>query len=109
MLEITDTFPVFLGFWKGLKDLALEDQIRLWSNEYMANWPELLFLQIEDYQKQGVDWLSVAQTKVFPYLAERMSSIIQAHENLVVELPRVYDLACARLGMTQDLLRRWSS
>lgn len=104
MLEITDTFPVFLRLWNTLKDLALEDQIPLWSDEYMANWPELLFLQIEDYQEQGVDWLSAAQTRVFPYLAERMSSIIQAHENLVVELPRMYDLARARLGMTQDLL-----
>ncbi|HHY35298.1 MAG TPA: hypothetical protein GX510_06670 [Firmicutes bacterium] len=104
MLEIIDTFPAFLELWERSKDLALEEQIRLWSDEYMANWPELRFLQIEDYRKQGVDWLDVARTRVFPYLARRMPSIIQAHENLVVELPRVYDLAGTRLGMTQDLL-----
>jgi hypothetical protein len=100
MLEIVDTFPAFLAYWEKARGLPLEVQIERWEGDYLSPWPELLVLQIEDYREQEIDWRAIAQEKVFPHLAERLSAMQVAHENLLALGGSVYERALKRLGVS---------
>jgi hypothetical protein len=47
----------------------------------MAQWPELLAKQIEDYATQGLDWRQIAHERVFLYLDERLAAVQETHVN----------------------------
>jgi hypothetical protein len=81
--EFVDTFPAFLTYWIEVQDNPLDDQIEGWAKGYMSLWSELLAKQIEDYSSQNLDWRQIAREKVFPYLAERLPAMHQAHQNLL--------------------------
>jgi len=83
MVEIIDTFPAFLEYWEDAEHLTPEQQIESWARQYLWPWPELLAIQAEDYNSQGLDWRQVAREKVFPNLAERLPAMRAAHANLL--------------------------
>ncbi len=82
-IEVIDTFPAFLNYWADAQGKPLEDQIELWASVYMAGWPELLAMQIQDYVGQDLDWKQVAKERVFPYLQERLPAMQEARSNLL--------------------------
>lgn len=79
---LLDTFPTFLEWWERAAGQSLGEQIDGWATEYMARWPALLTMQMEDFASQGLDWRQVARERVFPYLAERLSAMREAYQNL---------------------------
>jgi hypothetical protein len=80
---IIDTFEAFLAFWVEAKRKPLAEQIEGWATTYMAQWPELLSMQFEDYASQNLDWRQIAAVKVFPYLAARLPAMHSAHQALL--------------------------
>lgn len=93
MCEFIDTFPAFLTYWAESGRKPLHDQIEDWATGYMAQWPELLAKQIEDYTSEGLDWRQIARERVFPYLAERLAAMQEAHGNLLDLCVPVYSRA----------------
>jgi hypothetical protein len=104
MLEFVDTIPAFLDYWKKACDLPLEAQIDRWAEDYLAPWPDLLALQIEDYNEQGVDWREIARERVFPQLAEHLAAMKLAHINLLAAGELIYQNALKTLGVNLDAL-----
>lgn len=95
---VIDTFPAFLEWWGRARRQSLEEQIESWAAEYMARWPELLARQQEDYASQGLDWRQVARERVFPFLAERLPAMREAHQNLLEVCGPLYHRAQEALG-----------
>ncbi|MHB8105476.1 MAG: hypothetical protein ACYDG5_08070, partial [Dehalococcoidales bacterium] len=93
MCEIIDAFPAFLTFWEKAQHRSLDEQIDGWEKEYMAPWPELLAKQIDNYQADNLDWRQFAREKVFPYLAERLPAMREAHKNLLKSSVPLYKKA----------------
>jgi hypothetical protein len=100
MFEIVDTFPAFLAYWEKACDLPLEAQIDRWAGDYLAPWPALLALQIEDYQAQDIDWRAIARERVFLHLAEHLPAMQVARENLLALGGSVNEQVLERLGVT---------
>ncbi len=60
----------------------------------MSNWPQLLQMQKDDYRDlPDCNWRDIAETRIFPFLTERMESIPEAHRNLVSEIEAVHNTA----------------
>ena len=91
--EFVDTFPAFLAYWAKVHDKPLSEQIERWVTEYMALWPELLAKQTEDYSVQNLNWREIAREKVFPYLAERLPAMHQAHQHILASAEPLYSRA----------------
>lgn len=102
--EIIDTFPAFLTYWARAQGRPLDEQIESWAAEYMAPWPDLLAMQVDDYASQGLDWWQVAAEKVFPYLADRLPAMREAHDNLLCLLAPTYASASETLGFDGDVV-----
>ncbi len=104
MVELIDTFPAFLAYWAKARHKPVDDQIEGWATEYMGRWPELLVKQVEDYAAQNLDWRSIARERVFPYLADRLPAMQEAHGNLLdLGLP-IYATAQQALAFDQDAI-----
>jgi hypothetical protein len=93
MWNFIDTFHAFLTYWADAKNKPREEQIENWAEGYMAQWPELLAKQIEDYAGQNLDWRQIAREKVFPFLAERLPAMQEAHRNLLDLCGPIYSKA----------------
>ena len=96
--DVIDTFPAFLTFWTEHQQEPIALQIEAWAAQYMAQWPELLEKQLEDYASQNVDWRHIAQEKVFPFLAGRLPAMRVAYGNLLESCEPIYSVAQAVLG-----------
>jgi hypothetical protein len=68
----------------------------------MADWPELLAKQQEDYTDLGFDWRQVALERVFPFLDQRLPAMTEAHSYLAGALGPSYDAAQEALGFESD-------
>ncbi len=86
--EILDTFPAFERYWRHVRFQPLSVQIDRWENEYMAEWPELLEKLKRNYSEEGVDWKRIAQSRIFPHLAERLPRMRTLHRRLLRGLPQ---------------------
>ena len=95
---LIDAFPAFLSYWAEAQEQSLENQIESWATAYMATWPELRRMQIEDYSAQSLDWRQIARDKVFPFLAERLPQMEEAHHNLAALSEPIYARAQQTLG-----------
>lgn len=95
---LLDTFPAFLEWWERAQGQSLEEQMEGWAAEYMAQWPELLAKQWQDYTSQGLDWREVAREQVFLFLGERLPAMQGAHRNLLEVCKPVYRRAQEVLG-----------
>jgi hypothetical protein len=103
-IQIIDTFPGFLATWAVNKDKPLEEQIDAWAAEYLARWPLLLELQVEDYASQGLDWRAIARQRIFPQIAGRLAEMEAAHDNLLQILEAVFTNARRLLRFDLDPL-----
>lgn len=104
MGELVDTFPAFLAWWAKVQHRPVDDQIEAWARGYMAQWPELLARQVEDYSAQNLDWRQIAREKVFPYLADRLPAMYEAHHNLLEPGLSVYSKAQQVLSFDNDAI-----
>ena len=102
--HVIDTFSEFQRFWAGVQGKPLEAQIGGWASEYMSQWPELLEKQQGDYSSQNEDWRQIAREKVFPFLAERLPAMREAHENLLASFVPVYSKAREVLRFESDVV-----
>jgi hypothetical protein len=103
MHSLIDTFPAFLDYWAEAEHQPLEAQIEGWASVYLARWPELLAKQVQDYAAQGLDWREVARRRVFPYLAERLPAMRQAHASLLQLCGSMYEQARQELGLEAEV------
>jgi hypothetical protein len=88
-----DTYPDFIKYWAVFHQMPIEEQIEGWTSMYMANWPELLDKQIEEYAIENEDWRQIARNKVFPFYEERQPGIQVAHELLLKSCKPIYSIA----------------
>jgi hypothetical protein len=102
--HVVDAFPEFLEFWPAIRHGTVDEQIDAWATTYMARWPELLAKQKACYAADGEDWRQVARERVFPYLAERMPGMEEAHKHLVTLCEPLYARAQRLLGLESDLV-----
>ena len=104
MPDILDTLPAFMTYWTIARELDVEQQIDLWASDYLGLWPDLLAAQIEDYSSQGVDWRTIARTRIFPHLDSRLGSMLTARDHLLEAIPTVVEQVEARFDALEDLL-----
>jgi len=90
---IIDAYPDFDKYWAIYRHKPIEEKIEAWASMYMANWPELLDKQINEYASENVDWHAVAREKIFPFLQERQPSMQLAHDLLLANCPSIYAAA----------------
>jgi hypothetical protein len=102
--EFVDTFSAFLTYWTRVQDRPVNEQIEAWAAEYMAPWPELLSLQVDDYASQNLDWRQIAREKVFPYLTERLPAMETARDNLLRLLAPAYAKAQQILRFNSEVV-----
>jgi hypothetical protein len=98
-LDLLDTYLAFERYWREVRSEDVEVQIERWENEYMADWPELLAKLKKSYSDEGVDWRTVARTRVFPHLEERLPRLRQMHRNLLKVLPQSWSDARRKLEL----------
>ena len=84
--RIVDAYPPFRECWERAGSNP-ERLLEAWEREYMSMYPELLRLQVENYESMGVDWREVARERVFPKLKEALPRIEEAHRNLLEVIP----------------------
>lgn len=101
--RVIDTFTEFLTFWREARHKPVDAQIESWASEYMAQWPELLQKQREDYSNQGEDWRQIARKKVFPFLDQRLPAMQAAQENLLERCALLYSKAQEALRFESDI------
>ena len=92
-IKIIDTFPEFLTWWESAQRQSVDEQVKSWAAEYMSSWPELLSLQIADYEAQGVDWHQIARERIFPHLGARLTEMDKARQGLLEWIEPVYERA----------------
>ncbi len=93
MLRIIDTFPDYLSFWERCRTLPVPEQVEAWADRYMSRWPFLLEKQKKDYRDISEDWREIARDRVFPFLEVRLSSMQEAHDNLLENLESLHETA----------------
>ena len=100
MKKILDTYPEFISYWNKYGQLSLHQKIEGWANEYMSNWPELLQMQKDDYSDlPDSNWRDIAETRIFPFIADRIGSISEAHNNLLNEIEPIHTAASDFFGI----------
>ena len=80
---IVDTFPAFLKFWEKVRGRSRDEQVEGWASTYLASWPELLKMQVQDYVRRGQDWRQIAGERVIAHWTERLPAMQRAHANLL--------------------------
>ena len=86
--SVVDAFPAFERFWNKVAGKPVRQQVELWDREFRVRWPELREKQIDCYRAEGVDWATVARTRVFPFLEARLARMRALHTDLLRSLPR---------------------
>jgi hypothetical protein len=102
LYTIIDTFPAFITYWAEAGQKLLDEQLESWAAAYMSQWPEILSKQIENYTEENLDWRKIAREKVFPYLAERLPAMQEAHQNLLDGIGPIHGKAQQALGFDKD-------
>jgi hypothetical protein len=102
--EILDTFPEFLAYWQDCRELPIDAQIEGWLAEYMAPWPQLSKMQIDEYESEGDDWREIAKEHVFSTLDQRLQDMEIAHDNLLKICPSLVEKARAIIELDADLI-----
>ena len=103
-VEIIDTFPAFLAYWTKAQNEPMDVQIETWAADYMSQWPELLEKQLDDYADQNEDWRQIARERVFPFLADRLPAMKEAHKNLLEICVPTYFTAREALRFEADMI-----
>ena len=101
--EIIDTWPDFCDYWSQVHDLGLHEQIALWRNYYMSDYPELFQMQVDNYASEGIDWRVIAE-KIFPDFPERIDFMEQARNSIIENHRSICSRAFDKLGLDFDLV-----
>ena len=101
-VKIIDTFPKFLTWWESAQGKSVDEQIKSWATEYMSSWPELLSLQIGDYEAQSLDWHQIARERIFPNFGARLTEMYKAQQGLREWIEPVYERAQQVLGFRSE-------
>jgi hypothetical protein len=96
---LIDCYPAFLEYWERASHLTIDAQIEAWAKVYMFEWPELLKLQIENYEQEGEDWRLIAREHVFYDLGDRLPAMRIAHGNLLELCEPLCRRAYSALGL----------
>jgi len=97
--RIVDAFPAFERFWTKVVDEPVRRQVELWDQEFRVGWPELWEKQVDCYRVEGVDWRTVARTRVFPFLGARLARMRALHTELLRSLSRTLERTRRVLGV----------
>ena len=84
---VLDTFPAFERYWARVRTFPIDRQIDSWRGEYLRPWPELAREPIASYAREGVSWRTVARTRIFPALEERLSEMRKVRSALRRSFP----------------------
>jgi len=103
-IQIVDAFPSFLAWWQEAQGKSVDDKIESWAADYMSSWPELLSLQISDYEAMNLDWRQITREQVFPHLGQRLARMRQAHHGLQEQIEPLYRQAQQVLGFESDVV-----
>ncbi len=103
-MKIIDTFPDFCAYWNAIGSASMPEQIEAWATDYMAKYPALLAMQLDDYASQQEDWRRIAGEKVFPFLTTRLQAMHEAHQNLIATCAATCNRATARLGFDTEIV-----
>ncbi|MBN1692333.1 MAG: hypothetical protein JW845_02130 [Dehalococcoidales bacterium] len=104
MLEIIDTFPAFLKYWKKAQNQSLDEQIEGWEKVYMTPWPELLAKQLDNYEADKLDWRKIARVKVFPHFSKQIPAMREAHKNLLESCVPLYERVQHLFDFNSDVI-----
>lgn len=77
----------------------MDRRIESWSEDYLRPWPELLRKQVDEYEKAGENWRSVARARVFPALGGRLRSMDAVHNGLRPAIPTAVRRCRDELGL----------
>ena len=102
-VSIIDTFPFFQKYWKKFQNAPLGTQVEGWAAEYMAQWPELLAKQLNDYSGQQVDWKKLSSQKIFPHINGRLPAMKTAHQNIIDLFPSICQQAYRKMDINIDI------
>jgi hypothetical protein len=102
--QIIDTFAEFTNYWSLVKEKSTEYQVDAWASDYLSSWPELVAKQVENYREVNLDWRQIACEKVFPFIADRLPAIQQAHNNLLELCEPVYSKVQQSIGFEEDVI-----
>ncbi|MFZ3069617.1 MAG: hypothetical protein WA110_00625 [Anaerolineaceae bacterium] len=70
----------------------------------MAEWLELLEMQIGDYASQPIAWEQIARDKIFPFLNDRLAAMQEAQQNIMATFGTICNQAFERLGFDSDVV-----
>ena len=80
--SIIDTFPSFLEAVEARMPDTVDGWLELWTEQYMAFWPELFAMQVADYAEQGADWRQIGREMVFPGMREKLPAMEDSYRHL---------------------------
>lgn len=103
-LQLIDTVPAFLAYWKKWQNRPMAAQIEAWADHYLDPWPELRQMQLDCYAEEGEDWRAMARTHVFPFLPDQLEAMLTAHDNLLAICADMYGRGWQTLDFDSDLV-----
>ncbi|XMB86105.1 hypothetical protein RJG79_12000 [Mycoplasmatota bacterium WC44] len=94
-MKIIDLFDGFKNVYN--KHLSIDQLIEAWYN-YMQVDEYTRFTCINDYQKEGINWIDIAKTKVFNQTHQNFHKMVEVHnklldisENVIDQIDDFYD------------------
>jgi len=103
-LDLIDTFPEFLTYWKKAQDQSMAVQVESWAEQYMNHWPELRQKQIDCYTEDGEDWRAIAREHIFPFLSVNLPAMAIAHDNFGTVTETIYHRCRQFLDFNGDIV-----
>lgn len=98
---LIDTFPEFLKKWRKFMSADDDGRLEVWL-EYMSAFPELIDKQKANYEHAEQSWEEIANTRVFPYLDDRMTEMRRAASLIPDMAPELVASARQVLDMQYD-------
>jgi len=100
--EILDTWLDFSRYWRIAHSKNIDEQILLWQTIYMGNYPELLNKQIENYERERINWTGIAK-EIFPLFPSFFPLMQKARNNILHLCGEVYSKAVENLKVDFDV------
>ncbi len=101
--RIFSAFEDFQGFWPQIAQTPISNQIEVYAAEMQSRWPDLLTMQIENYEEDGNFWKDVVAEYVFPKLPSQIPHMAEIHTKLTNLIPEIFNKAVEALHFTFDI------
>ncbi len=86
---IVDAYPTFKEWWERAGS-SPDRLVEAWEKDYMSRFPELLWLQVKNYEDMGIDWREIAGERIFPGLKNMLPLMEEAWQNLLEVIPGAF-------------------